>query len=309
MPEGDTVWLASRRMHDALAGRVLERFDLRVPRHATAKLTGRTVVQVLPRGKHMLTRIDGGVTLHTHFKMDGTWQLGRPGSRWHGPAHQVRAVLANADWEAVGYRLHDVLLLPTAEEDRVVGHLGPDVLGPDWDPQEAVRRIAEQPDREIGQALLDQRNLAGVGNLYRTETLFLCGLSPFTPVRAVPHLDRVLATAHRLMRANRDHPEQSTTGSLRRGETHWVFERPGRDRAAAAAARSRPASPANPRTSGSPTGARAASRRSGSPNPDQPVDPADAVRHRGAGGEWAAPTWHREVRCSTCSSSTPTRMR
>jgi len=228
VPEGDTVWLASRRMHDALAGRVLERFDLRVPRHATAKLTGRTVVEVLPRGKHMLTRIDGGVTLHTHFKMDGMWQLGRPGSRWRGPAHQVRAVLANADWEAVGYRLHDVLLLPTAEEDRVVGHLGPDVLGPDWDPDEAVRRIAGQPDREIGQALLDQRNLAGVGNLYRTETLFLCGVSPFARVCEVSDLGRIVATAHRLMRANRDHPEQSTTGSLRRGETHWVFERPGR---------------------------------------------------------------------------------
>ena len=228
VPEGDTVWLASKRMHEALAGRMLTRFDLRVPRHATADLAGRSVVEVLPRGKHMLTRLDGALTLHTHFKMDGTWQLGRPGERWRGPAHQVRVVLANAEWEAVGYRLHEVLLLPTAEESRVVGHLGPDVLGPDWDPAEAVRRLAEQPDREIGQALLDQRNLAGVGNLYRAETLFLCGVSPFSPVSAVPDLDRVVATAHRLMRANRDHPEQSTTGSLRRGETHWVHGRPGR---------------------------------------------------------------------------------
>jgi endonuclease-8 len=228
VPEGDTVWLASRRMHDALAGRVLVRFDLRVPRHATAALAGREVVEVVPRGKHMLTRIAGALTLHTHVRRDGTWQLGRPGSRWRGPAHQVRAVLANADWEAVGYRLHDVLLLPTADEHRVVGHLGPDVLGPDWDPAEAVRRLAAQPDREIGQALLDQRNLAGVGNLYRAETLFLCGVSPFTRVGDVGNLERVVATSHRLMLANRDHPEQSTTGSLRPGETHWVFERPGR---------------------------------------------------------------------------------
>jgi endonuclease-8 len=228
MPEGDTVWLAARRLREALAGRVLTRFDLRVPRHATADLTGRAVLDVLPRGKHMLTRIEDGLTLHSHFKMDGSWQLVRPGGRWRGPAHQVRAVLANAEWEAVGRRLHDILLLPTAEEARVVGHLGPDVLGPDWAPDEAVRRLAGQPEREIGQALLDQRNLAGIGNLYRAETLFLCGVSPFAAIGEVRDLAKVVAMAHRLMRANRDHPEQSTTGNLRRGESHWVYERTGR---------------------------------------------------------------------------------
>jgi endonuclease-8 len=158
--------------------------------------------------------------------MDGSWRLHRPGQRWTGgPAHQVRAVLANADWEAVGYRLHDVRLVPTDQEDRLVGHLGPDVLGPDWDPAEVRRRLAETPDRAIGDALLDQRVLAGVGNLYKNETLFLTGLSPWTATRDVPDLDAVVATAYRLMRANRDHPEQTTTGSMRRGETHWVFDR------------------------------------------------------------------------------------
>jgi endonuclease-8 len=226
VPEGDTVWLASKRLHDALAGRVLTRFDLRVPRHATADLTGRAVLAVQARGKHLLTRLDGGVTLHTHLRMDGSWHLVRAGERWRGgPAHQVRAVLANADWQALGYRVHDVLLVPTAEEDRVVGHLGPDLLGPDWDPAEAVRRLAGQPDREIGEALLDQRLLAGIGNLYKAETLFLCGVSPFARVAEVADLPRLVGTAHRLLLANRDHPEQSTTGSLRRGETHWVYDR------------------------------------------------------------------------------------
>ena len=104
--------------------------------------------------------------------MDGSWHLQRPGERWRGgPAHQVRAVLANTEWEAVGYRLHDIRLLPTAEEDRLVGHLGPDVLGPDWDPAEAARRIAADPDRAVGEVLLDQRVLAGVGNLYKDEAL------------------------------------------------------------------------------------------------------------------------------------------
>ena len=226
MPEGDTVWLASRRMHDALAGRVLTRFDLRVPRPATADLTGRAVTEVVARGKHILIRIDGGLTLHSHFRLDGSWHLVRPGQRWRGgPAYEVRAVLANADWEAVGYRLHDVLLLPTDDEDRVVGHLGPDVLGPDWDPAEVERRIRAEPQRAIGDVLLDQRVLAGVGNLYKNEILFLTGLNPWTPVEKVPDVPAVVATAYRLMRANRDHPEQSTTGSLRRGETHWVYGR------------------------------------------------------------------------------------
>jgi endonuclease-8 len=226
VPEGDTVWLAGRRLHGALAGRVLTGFDLRVPRHATADLTGRTVAEVVARGKHLLARIEGGVTLHSHLRMDGNWVVLRAGERWRGgPAHQVRAVLANAEWQAVGFRVHDVLLLPTAEEARVVGHLGPDLLGPDWDAAEAVRRLAAEPDREIGDALLDQRLLAGIGNLYKAETLFLTGVSPFTPVRAVPDLGAVVATAYRLLRANRDRAGQVTTGNLARGETTWVYDR------------------------------------------------------------------------------------
>jgi endonuclease-8 len=227
VPEGDTVWLAAKRMHEALAGRVLTRADLRVPRLATADLTGRTVLAVTPRGKHLLTRLEGDLTLHTHFRMDGSWHLFRPGQRWRGPAHEIRAVLANAAWEAVGYRLHDVELVPTSAEDRLVGHLGPDLLGPDWDPAEATRRLAADPAREIGRALLDQRVLAGIGNVYKAEALFVRGISPFTPVGAAGDLTKLVQTAHRLLSANREHPEQSTTGSLRRGEQHWVYLRAG----------------------------------------------------------------------------------
>jgi endonuclease-8 len=226
VPEGDTVWLAAKRMHHALGGRPLTRFDLRVPKLATTDLTGTAVTEVVPRGKHMLIRFEGGLTLHTHFRMDGSWYLGRPGERWRGgPAHQVRAILANAEWEAVGYLLHDIALVPTAGEDRLVGHLGPDILGPDWDPAEADRKLREDPDRPIGDALLDQRVIAGIGNLYKNETLFLTGTHPWTPVAKVRDTPKMIATAYRLMRANRDHPEQSTTGSLRRGETHWVYGR------------------------------------------------------------------------------------
>ena len=229
MPEGDTVWLAGKRLHEALAGDVLLRSDFRVPQLATADLSGRSVLEVVPRGKHLLTRLSGGLSLHTHFRMDGSWHLYRPGDRWTGgPDWQVRAVLETASWQAVGYRLPVVELLDTADEDAVVGHLGPDLLGPDWDLDEAVRRLRAQPDAQIGLALLDQRNLAGLGNLYRCELLFLRGLTPWLRVAEVPDLPALVDRGRRLMLANRDRWEQSTTGSLRPHELHWVFERSGR---------------------------------------------------------------------------------
>ena len=228
MPEGDTVWLAGRRLDDALAGRVLTTSDFRVPQLATVDLTGRTVTEVVSRGKHLLTRVDDDLTLHTHFRMDGTWHLYRPGVAWHGgPDWQVRLLLGNAEWDAVGYRLPVVELLPRDRESEAVGHLGPDLLGPGWDPEEAVRRLATEPDREVGQALLDQRNLAGIGNLYKSEVLFLAGVSPWTPVSDVD-LAAVVDRAHRLLDLNKDHAWQTTTGVQRRGRDHWVFERQGR---------------------------------------------------------------------------------
>jgi endonuclease-8 len=228
VPEGDTVWLAARRMHDALAGRTLTQSDFRVPKLATTDLTGREVLEVTARGKHLLTRIAGGLTLHTHFAMDGSWHLYRPTNTWTGgPAWQVRVVLVNDEWQAVGYRLAVVELLQTTREHDALGHLGPDLLGADWDEAEAVRRLAAEPNREIGQALLDQRNLAGIGNLYKTEALFLGGLTPWTQVADVPDLHRLVRRARRLLMANRERWEQTTTGCLRRGEDHWVFERGG----------------------------------------------------------------------------------
>jgi endonuclease-8 len=229
VPEGDTVWLAAKRMHDALAGRSLTTTDFRVPQHATADLVGRTVIEVVPRGKHMLTRIEGGVTLHTHFKMAGTWRLFRPGERRSGGKdHEIRVILGNPEWEAIGYRLQLVELIATADEATAVGHLGPDLLGPDWDEVEAVRRLECMPDRAVAEALLDQRNLAGIGNLYKTEVLFLTGITPWTTVDDVKDLTGLVRRARRLLRANRDHSAQTTTGSLRRGEEHWVFERQNR---------------------------------------------------------------------------------
>ncbi len=228
MPEGDTVFRAARSMHNALARRLLTSTDFRVPRYAAADLSGQTVTEVAPRGKHMLTRTDAGITLHTHFEMDGSWHLYKPGTRWRGgPAHQIRVVLQNAEWTAVGYRLPVIELIPTSGEEGVVGHLGPDLLGPDWNLEAALRRLGAKPNVSVAEALLDQRNLAGIGNLYKSETLFLKGVHPWSPVNTVKELPDVVTLAQKLLKANTQHWAQATTGNTAKGQRHWVFERAG----------------------------------------------------------------------------------
>ncbi|MFE6903370.1 Fpg/Nei family DNA glycosylase [Streptomyces sp. NPDC057717] len=228
MPEGDTVLQTARRLHTALAGQVLIRSDLRVPRFATADLTGRTVLDVTPRGKHLLTRIEGGLTLHSHLRMDGSWKVYAPGERWTGgPGHQIRAVLGNATRTAVGYRLPVLELLRTADETKVVGHLGPDLLGPDWDAGTALLNLLRDPARPLGEALLDQRNLAGIGNVYKSELCFLLQVTPWLPVGDLPAetAARLPELAKKLLEANRDRPARVTTGSGRPGQRLYVYGR------------------------------------------------------------------------------------
>ncbi|MGX9884783.1 Fpg/Nei family DNA glycosylase [Streptomyces sp. NPDC002276] len=224
MPEGDTVWQTAERLHTALAGKVLTRSDLRVPKYATADLTGRTVLDVTPRGKHLLTRVEGGLTLHSHLRMDGTWRVYANGRRWSGggPAHQIRAILGTADRTAVGYRLPVLELLRTADEHRAVGHLGPDLLGPDWNPEQALANLLAAPSRPLGEALLDQRNLAGIGNIYKSELCYLLGATPWLPVGALPadRAAKLPAIAKRLLEANRDRPVRNTTSTITNGSTH-----------------------------------------------------------------------------------------
>ncbi|MFF3904969.1 Fpg/Nei family DNA glycosylase [Streptomyces sp. NPDC001848] len=226
MPEGDTVHQAAKRLHGALAGKVLTRSDLRVPRYATADLTGRTVLDVTARGKHLLARIEGGLTLHSHLMMDGAWKVFAAGQRWSGgPAHQIRAILGTGDRTAVGYRLPVLELLRTGDEPRAVGHLGPDLLGPDWDPGKALENLLRDPARPLGEALLDQRNLAGIGNVYKSELCFLLRVTPWLPVGELPagHAAHLPTLAQRLLEANRDRPARNTTG--RREQNLFVYGR------------------------------------------------------------------------------------
>lgn len=226
MPEGDTVYRAARTLDRALHGAPLTRCDLRVPRFATIDLTGETVGEVVSRGKHLLMRV-GEASIHSHLKMEGAWHLYRPGAAWRRPAFRARAVLETADWVAVGFDLGLLEVFPLAEESARLDYLGPDLLGPDWDAAEAVRRIRSRPERAVAVALADQSNLAGLGNEYVNELCFLRGLRPTRPVGEVTDVPALVALARRLIFFNRDRTERVTTGNARRGAQDWVFSRYG----------------------------------------------------------------------------------
>ncbi|MFI6325874.1 DNA-formamidopyrimidine glycosylase family protein [Nonomuraea sp. NPDC050556] len=227
MPEGDAVYRTAARLREALDGRVLTRSDFRVPRYATSDLTGRTVLENLSRGKHLLTRVEGGLTVHTHLRMDGSWRITPPGRR-PAPGDVVRLILANDTWQAIGVKLGMVDLVRTDQEHRVVGHLGPDLLGADWDAAEAVARLRAHEGMTIGEALLDQRNLAGIGTIYRAETLFLRGVSPWRKIGDIEDLDGLVSLAQRLLDFNKDLGATVTTGDRRPGFQTWVYGRAGR---------------------------------------------------------------------------------
>lgn len=226
MPEGDTVYRAALLQNTALAGKVLTTSDIRVPKFATADLSGETVHEVVSRGKHILHRI-GEFTLHTHLKMEGVWRTFAPGERWSRPAYQARVVLTAEGVVSVGFELGTTELIRTEDEHTVVGHLGPDLLGPDWDADEAVRRLREHPDDPVFVAVLDQRNLAGVGNVFANELCFLRGMLPTRPLSEVADLPAVVDLAERLLQANKGRFTRSTTGDLRPGRRSWVYGRAG----------------------------------------------------------------------------------
>ena len=199
MPEGDAVLRTARSLDRALAGATLVHADLRWPSLATADLTGRTVLGTATYGKHLLTRLDDGTTLHSHLRMDGQWSVRGPGidprSAW------VRAVLGTARHTAVGNRLGMLDLVATDREDTLVGHLGPDVLAPDFPATglaRATAHLAERPE-SIAAALLDQRNQAGLGTIWMAESLFTRRIHPWTPAREVPDTASLLMTARELM--------------------------------------------------------------------------------------------------------------
>lgn len=244
MAEGDSIARLAARMHARTAGATITRSDFRHPRWATADLSGQTITGWHPRGKHLLMRTDAGWTLHSHLRMSGSWSVLRPGSRhprdlrvalWlddrrappdpPGPAVRRARPLAESR-VAAGVALPVLTLVRTRDEGRVVGHLGPDLLGEDPDLDAAAARLRADPDRPAVLALLDQRSVAGLGNMWAQELLFLERTSPWRRIGDVDLAPLLVRGRDLLLDAVARNPRQVTTGDPR--TPHFVYGRKGR---------------------------------------------------------------------------------
>ena len=222
MPEGDTVFRTAAILREALQGKTLTRCDIRVPRYATVDLTGYPVDEVLSRGKHLFIRV-GAASIHSHLKMDGSWRVNRAVQQ----SHKIRILLRAGDVTAAGIDLGVLEILDRETDMDVVAHLGPDLLGEDWDADLAAANLTKDPDRPLAQALLDQRNLAGIGNVYCNELCFLFGRLPTSPVSTLTDPARMTIRARDMLWANRSRWNRTTTGNTRSGQELWVYGRGG----------------------------------------------------------------------------------
>jgi endonuclease-8 len=242
MPEGDTIWRAAHTLNRALATRQIVRARSAVPSVRAERLVGARVNCVEARGKHLLIVFEDGRALHSHMRMHGSWHLYRPGERWQAPAFQARCVLETDAFVAVCFRapLVEVLSPSALAQHPLLSGLGPDLLNPapGAEPSEqpdlffaaVLERFRAHSELAIGEALLAQNLAAGIGNVYKSEALFLCGLSPFVRVAALEDaaLRRLIETAQRLMRENLSPAPRRTRHALGAGPRYWVYRRSGK---------------------------------------------------------------------------------
>jgi endonuclease VIII len=242
MPEGDSIFRAARTLNRALAGHQVVRFESVLPAltrvHVDHPLTGRTIESVTAAGKHLLMRFSGDLVLRTHMRMNGSWHIYRPGERWHRPRRDMRIVIATDAFEAVGFNVPVAEFLDRksiARQDDL-RLMGPDLLAETFDEDEAVRRFRERGTTEIADAMLNQRVVAGAGNVYKSEVLFICGVNPFVPVAALGEhmLREILRAARKYLRANASDPRggivtytgyRRTTRRADPGERLYVYGR------------------------------------------------------------------------------------
>jgi endonuclease VIII len=231
MPEGDTIHRAASTLHTALAGRVVTRFETVLPQLARvdedAPLAGRTVERVEAAGKNLLMHFSGDLHLRTHMRMHGSWHIYKPGEAWRRKRGDMRIVIGTAVWEAVGFNIPVAEFYDDTQED--LRRIGPDFLAGDFDEAEAVRRIRARPEAEINEMLLNQRVVAGIGNEFKSEILFMARINPFARVKDLSEeqLELILKTARKVMKANieKRSPARVTTFSLDPRQKAYVFSR------------------------------------------------------------------------------------
>jgi endonuclease-8 len=219
VPEGDAIFRTARTLHRALAGHEVARFESVLPAltrvHEDTPITGRTIERVEAAGKYVLMRFTGNLVLRTHMRMSGSWHIYRPGETWQRPRRDMRVLVATKGFEAVGFNVPVAEFLKPAELARHddLRLMGPDLLGEDFDADEAVRRFRGRGALAIADALLNQRIAAGVGNIYKSEVLFLCGVDPFAPVERLSDetLREILAIAGKHLKANVADPKGGIT--------------------------------------------------------------------------------------------------
>lgn len=225
MPEGDTIHRSARTLHKALAGKEVLRFRTRHPQLAPLDLAAVHVESVEARGKNLL--IDFGVaTLHTHMRMRGAWHIYREGDRWKRPRRDAEIIIVTEPWSAVGFSIPQARWIRGAEQSAPLKGLGPDLLDDTLDTETFVDAL-KNVEEPLGVALMDQRRLSGIGNVYKSELCFLAGADPFAPTRS---LDEVLLTdlvdnARRLLRRNLHTPRRITRPD--RAHPLWVYRRDG----------------------------------------------------------------------------------
>jgi endonuclease-8 len=241
MPEGDTVFLAAQTLHRFMAGRIVTRFESVYPALTRIAedhpIVGRTIQSVSARGKHLLIAFSGDLVLRTHMRMNGSWHIYPSGARWQRPARDMRVLVCTADACGVGFNIPVAELLTSRDLDRhrQLQALGPDLLAESFDRDEAVRRMRARGDDPIADVLLNQRVVAGIGNVFKSEILFLARIHPFAPagLLAGDDLDRIVEVARQQLAANVMTRSQTlsrstgrrTTRSLDPNQKLWVYSR------------------------------------------------------------------------------------
>lgn len=246
MPEGDTIFRAARAVGRALEGKLVTRFETALAPLASVNddtpVAGRTVDSVEARGKWMLIHFSGDLILVTHMLMSGSWHIYRSGERWRRSRAQMRAVIATADFEAVAFDVPVARFYTarTLERNTAIPRLGPDLLGASFAADEAEARLRARPDEEIADVLLNQRVMAGIGNVFKSEICFACGVHPFRTVGTLSkaEVECLLHTSRKFLQANvADGVEDGivtytgarrTTRAADPGARLWVYGRRGK---------------------------------------------------------------------------------